>query len=1203
MNSQITSPAFGSSLVLVATLLFAASPARSAEAVSVDFVSDNPGLILSSSQAWGELGINQAAHPAGEKRPPPIRITDKTYEKGLGSHARGEIVLSLEKQYSRFDAEIGVQRQDGHCGSVVFWARADGVEIFKSAKMDGATPAQPVSFSVEGVGELRLMLNDAGDGIACDLGNWADARLTRSVNAPTASQATADAVDVAPFARVATWDPKRKTGARANRVQEFHADDLSTETELKPNRDGSYPLPAAHGAGCIGLQWLNSRAIRALGLEFADASRVPSPGSVKVEGWFGESAWQGNWQPLAYQLQQDGNRLICTLDRKARAIQTRKVRWILPEASKPQAVRLSAFTRSTWGTTNLFVQVENPKSGARGKMRIENGEPVSKTETGSPKSEISWPLAKPLQFAIRYSRPSSFKSDPTVLQFELPAGKVAVGVEDVLENDCVYLPDFGLFVAREPVPVTLADYQQRIASKKTILEEVRAMPDQTFEQVMEKTHHPIQREGIVVLSLSCDNAKFVVDRAGGIRALQTEDVARQKYSDRFVLRPRLGSGGTNLTRWLDGKWLPIPIMEWRENGIQYRQRTFVAPTDEPGDNPTRLNRASVCVVELTATNTLSEPKDASMTLTFQSPTNSSLAFGHRPSGWRLQDADEEKLGFIVTNNAAPLSATEQKGTFKFTGTLPANGGARCVVFLNGAGEPSIGSHTAAKLREATEAYWKAVLAPAAQIETPDPFLNDIIRSSEVRCLIAGRNEADGARIAAWIAAITYGPLESESHSPIRGMDLLGYEDFARKALDFFIHRYNTNGFLTTGYTTFGTAWHLWTVGEHYQLYRDKAWLKQVAPELARVCHWVVRQTEKTKKLDARGNPVPEYGLMPPGVLADWNSFAYHFCMNAYYVAALREVGIALKDIGHPDAQFFLKHAEELRKNTMRAYAWTQSRAPALPLRNGTWIADYPSQVHSPGKLADFFPGQDAGRSWCYNVELGAHQLVPAGVLAPRSREVRQMMDHMEDVQFLADGWFDYPATMNQADWFNNGGFSKVQPYYTRNGEIYAMQDEVKPFIRSYFNSIASLLNPEVLTFWEHFRHSGAPDKTHETGYFLQQTRFMMAMEHGHELWLAPLITSNWLKDGLTVSATRVPTRFGKVSFRLNSHVKAGYIEAHVEPPARFSGKAIVLRLRHPDGKPMRAVKVNDKTHTDFDARRETITLPSGAQAFNVRAEF
>src|SRR5580700_9366326 len=110
----------------------------------------------------------------------------------------------------------------------------------------------------------------------------------------------------------------------------------------------------------------------------------------------------------------------------------------------------------------------------------------------------------------------------------------------------------------------------------------------------------------------------------------------------------------------------------------------------------------------------------------------------------------------------------------------------------------------------------------------------------------------------------------------------------------------------------------------------------------------------------------------------------------------------------------------------------------------------------------------------------------AGVLDPNSREVARMMNHLEDAQFLADGWFDYPANMNQADWFDLGGFSKVQPYYTRNCEIDALRDDVKPFIRSYFNTLAAMLNPEVLTLWEHFHFTGAWDKTHETGYFLYQ---------------------------------------------------------------------------------------------------------------------
>jgi hypothetical protein len=435
------------------------------------------------------------------------------------------------------------------------------------------------------------------------------------------------------------------------------------------------------------------------------------------------------------------------------------------------------------------------------------------------------------------------------------------------------------------------------------------------------------------------------------------------------------------------------------------------------------------------------------------------------------------------------------------------------------------------------------------------------------------------------------------------MDFMGHSDFARRSLDFFVHRYNTNGFLTTGYTTFGTAWHLWTLAEHYQLSRDKNWLRQVAPEIARVGHWIVRQTEKTKRLDGQDQPVPEFGLMPPGVLADWNSFAYHFAMNAYYSAALRELSTALGEISHPDSGFFKRHATELRENTLRAYTWTQSRAPALAIRDGTWIPHYPSQVHSPGKLGDFFPGQDAGRSWCYDVEIGAHQLVPTGVLDPRSREVERMMDHMEDVQFLADGWFDYPATMNRADWFNLGGFSKVQPYYTRNCEVYALRDDVKPFIRSYFNTLAAMLNPEVLTMWEHFHHSGAWDKTHETGYFLHQTRTMLVQERGEELWLAPFATSNWLRDGQCISVRNAPTRFGKVSYEINSHLAQGFIEARIEPPKRHPPGRIVLRVRHPDGKRIQSVTVNEKRHRSFDSEDESISIKPTAFSITVRAQF
>ena len=39
------------------------------------------------------------------------------------------------------------------------------------------------------------------------------------------------------------------------------------------------------------------------------------------------------------------------------------------------------------------------------------------------------------------------------------------------------------------------------------------------------------------------------------------------------------------------------------------------------------------------------------------------------------------------------------------------------------------------------------------------------------------------------------------------------------------------------------------------------------------------------------------------------------------------------------------------------------------------------------------------------------------------------------------------------------------------------------------------------------------NKTHETGWFLRQSRVMLVMDRGDELWLVPSATSAWLKDG------------------------------------------------------------------------------------------
>ena len=226
-------------------------PASPPESTATEYLGDHPELILSTSQAWGELGWNVAAHASGIAGL-PLQIGQTTYAKGLGHHANGAIQVLLDGGYASLDAEVGLQPCGGG-GSVVFRVFVDGEQRFDSGIMRATDAPKPVHLDLTGAEELRLEANDAGDGITCDMANWVNARLTRANVA--ARHAPEPLVDIAPFARVVTWDPNRSDGARASRIEEFRAEDLFLETNMPKDPDGTYRITVStNGLGCIGLQ-------------------------------------------------------------------------------------------------------------------------------------------------------------------------------------------------------------------------------------------------------------------------------------------------------------------------------------------------------------------------------------------------------------------------------------------------------------------------------------------------------------------------------------------------------------------------------------------------------------------------------------------------------------------------------------------------------------------------------------------------------------------------------------------------------------------------------------------------------------------------------------------------------------------------------------------------------------------------------------
>lgn len=1175
--------------------------------------------IWNSIQGWGEMGIDTCAHASGIK-PLPLQIGEKTYAKGLGLHANGELVIMLEGEYEAFEAEIGVQKQAQNVGTVVFQVFVDDQKRYDSGVMHESDPARKIRIPLTGAQDLRLVVTDAGDGITCDCANWADARLIRDPNARTKPAEARQTLDAAPFGRIVTWNPARTDGSQASRVQEFRTEDLFTERDVLPNAQGAYPVPVAlDGRGCIGLQWLERRLIREFALQFADPTNVPSPNNVEIQVWIGESVWQGKFVPLKGTIAATDARWTAKLDPRDNPDCRKgiwKIRWILPAGGQPATLQgLSAATHSSMATADLTIEPAKPLPGQIAKIAIHNGD--LSADTASPgRREIDWDLGKPITLKVRYAKTRLWKPDRTVLRFRLPDGAVGVAVDDVMTGGCVWVPEPGVFVAQgEAAKAGLADYLKKIEGRKTVLQQVRQMPDQTFEQAMAKVHRDVQNNGPVLLSLACDNHKFVVQRIGQIEWRANAEVTAHRPDDFSLYNRHLRvQAGPNpnapATRHTDGGWLPIPVTTTKDNALIYTQRTFVAPFENA---PKRqaidcLKRPGVCVAEFAVENTGSSAAGASLVLGLVANAGKKqMAEWKAVSKGFVAQEGPDILAFVEMTQAGSLKAEAASGMLTLKGELAANGKARCRVLIPTwtitAAESDTMADAADGLRKAVEDYWTAILAPAMQVTIPDPLLANLIRASQVHCLIAARNENGGQRISPWIASLSYGPLESEANSIILGMDLMGHHDFCRRSLDYFIRRYSEAGYLTTGYTLIGTGWHLWALARHADLTQNTDWLRQSAPEVGRVCRWVVLQREKTKQVNARMDKVMEYGLVPPGVVADWSVFAYRVYALAHYYAGLAGAARVLNEIGYPDGGALVANAEEFRQDIRRAWRWAQGNSPALSLGNGTWVPADPSMINCLDRVNNIYPGEDGNRSWASDVEIGAHHLVANGVLTPTDREVAWMLDRLEDVEFLGTGMGEYREEENHKDWFSLGGFAKIQPYYGRTADVHALRDDVKPYIRAYFNGICTLFNTEVMTFWEHFHNMGAWNKTHETGGFLNQTRLTFVTERGDELWLAPFVTNQWMKDGQKVIVRNAPTRFGPVSYEITSSVGSGAIEAKIEMPGRKAPQTVCIRLRHPDGKPMKGATINGSPVDTWDAEKECVRIPRGTGSVTVRAQF
>jgi hypothetical protein len=159
-----------------------------------------------------------------------------------------------------------------------------------------------------------------------------------------------------------------------------------------------------------------------------------------------------------------------------------------------------------------------------------------------------------------------------------------------------------------------------------------------------------------------------------------------------------------------------------------------------------------------------------------------------------------------------------------------------------------------------------------------------------------------------------------------------------------------------------------------------------------------------------------------------------------------------------------------------------------------------------------------------------------------------------------------------------------QPYYSRHPWVHLMRGEVKAFLKAYYFSMSSVADRETYTFREN-PYSSNSHKTHEEGWFLMETRWMLYLEDGETLKLLPGVPRRWMENGERIELKNVASRFGHFDLNVESRLAEGAITAELIFNAERKPMNVQFRLPHPQGR-----KAVSSEGGIYDAASETVMI-------------
>ncbi len=810
--------------------------------------------------------------------------------------------------------------------------------------------------------------------------------------------------------------------------------------------------------------------------------------------------------------------------------------------------------------------------------------------------------------ARRLRQDPAFRTDPPLVEFQLNPEATrgfSVSVDQLLEQETLWVPAFDLLLSTGPTPVSVAAHQRALApaTGRRICDQVCEQPEATYAEYAAhwedmgkpdyQNPHSVPPGHVVGITWDSAIPKFGVDRQAGV-------ISDLGNPEQFRLDLDLAGATWEGQRLTGG--LPVLTTTLQQDDVRYEIEQFAFPLHGP-PKQRRGDIAMVLFEKVRAKNTGNSPREVTLRLGHRrrlpSRPDARLATIPGPKATLLTETASGRCLLSVEGAdaevelvSAVVSTDEKEQRVEATAelavglTLAADASREFVVKLPSPVVSTADHDVLRKLdyaaaRTATLEFWSEYLDRGAVFEAPDPAVNELFRANLWHALRLPRrhgSSGENVRIDLPYSNFAYGQLgtpwtvNQAVYVDYMLYDLRGYHDLSREEL-LAIYRNNqeANG-RVGGFANWGvyTPSMLYACAQHYLLSRDRDSFQKLLPATLRAADWCL----------AEQTVGPARGL----VLAPLNDLSHDpraWAFNqAYFYAGLERLGRALEEIEHPRAAEMRTAAERLHGAIEAAFGRASVRAPLVELRDRTWSLYVPSDALTPRRLLEVWYPTD--------VDTGALHLARLGALDPRGELATALLNDHEDNLFL-HGW----------------GMAN-EPVYNQQATAYLLRDEPEATIRAFYSMMACAFSHSVFEPVEHRwgwgQYFGPPST--DGAWFELYRRMLIDERADGTLLIGQAVPRAWMADGRRVRVQRAPSYFGPLSVVLESHAAEGLLKATVELGGIERPVALLVRLRHPTGERLKSVEVNGEGSREFDRDKEWVRIaPVAQQHYEISAHY